>query len=140
MNFIVEGKPEGKGRPRFTRAGIAYTPKKTRAYEHLVRDSFLATADHEKIDGPVEVEIIALYKVPSSFNKKKKAQALQGIIQPTKVPDCDNIAKAICDALNGLAYDDDKQIISLKVTKRYSNDELVRVSINKLKEVDCFTT
>ena len=58
---------------------------------------------------------------------------LQGKILPTKKPDCDNIAKIICDALNGVAYDDDKQIVALKVTKIYSAEPrvLVWVSDNK---------
>ena len=31
--FRVNGMPQGKARPRFTRQGRAYTPKKTRDYE-----------------------------------------------------------------------------------------------------------
>ena len=30
-----------------------------------------------------------------------------GLIKPTKKPDCGNIIKIICDALNGIAYRDD---------------------------------
>lgn len=41
MVFFVEGQPEGKARPRFTRAGITFTPKKTVAYEERIRDRFL---------------------------------------------------------------------------------------------------
>lgn len=58
---------------------------------------------------------------------------LQGKILPTKKPDCDNIAKIICDALNGVAYDDDKQIVALKVTKIYSDEPRVIVWISDNK-------
>ena len=34
----------------------------------------------------------------------------------------------ICDALNGLAYKDDAQVVSLRVYKYYT-DELPRVSV-----------
>lgn len=43
-------------------------------------------------------------------------------IMPTKKPDCDNVAKMICDALNGLAYKDDAQIVNLNVLKAYTSD------------------
>ena len=58
---------------------------------------------------------------------------LSGIIKPTKKPDIDNIAKIICDGLNGVAYKDDSQIIYLAVIKRYAEKGCVRV---KLWEVE----
>ena len=33
MRFVIEGKPVPKGRPRFTRKGVAYTPDQTKAFE-----------------------------------------------------------------------------------------------------------
>ena len=33
LHFRVNGMPQGKARPRFTRQGRAYPPKKTRDYE-----------------------------------------------------------------------------------------------------------
>ncbi len=44
-----------------------------------------------------------------------------------KKPDCDNIAKIILDALNGLAYDDDAQVVKLYVEKRYGAFDHVTV-------------
>lgn len=54
---------------------------------------------------------------------------LSGEIRPTKKPDTDNIAKAICDALNGVAYRDDAQICCLTVQKQYSEMSAVSVRI-----------
>lgn len=45
----------------------------------------------------------------------------ENIIRPAKKPDCDNIAKIILDSLNGIAYEDDKQITSLTVEKYYGD-------------------
>lgn len=72
--------------------------------------------------------------IPKSTPKKKKAMMLDGKIQPTKKPDLDNIAKIISDALNGIAYNDDKQIVHLKVTKKYNKTPHVKVNINIHKE------
>jgi hypothetical protein len=52
--------------------------------------------------------------------------------------DCDNIAKTVLDALNGVAYNDDKQIIQLEVGKYYIQDEPehVHVLINEMSIFD----
>lgn len=52
-----------------------------------------------------------------------------GYIRPTKKPDCDNIAKIICDALNGIAYYDDSQIVKIEVDKVYNETPGVDVVI-----------
>jgi Holliday junction resolvase RusA-like endonuclease len=61
----------------------------------------------------------AFLPVPGSWPKSKKAKALAGIITPTVKPDADNLAKSVCDALNGVAWVDDKQVIKLHVFKAY---------------------
>ena len=57
--------------------------------------------------------------MPESWPKSKKAKALAGIITPTVKPDADNLAKSVCDSLNGVAWADDKQVIKLHVIKAY---------------------
>ena len=47
-------------------------------------------------------------------------------------PDLDNIAKAVCDALNSVAYKDDAQVCSLHVVKRWSRTPCVMVSITEM--------
>lgn len=59
-------------------------------------------------------------------------RALNAQNRPTKKPDADNIAKTICDALNGVAYDDDKQIAWLSVYKQYSENESIYVTIEEI--------
>lgn len=117
--IVIPGKPVGKGRPRFSMAnGFArsYTPPKTVEYENLVRLAWMQ-AGHEKMEGPIEVIIQASFQIPKGTSKKRAAE-MDGKVYPHK-PDCDNIAKVILDALNGIAYDDDGQVVSLTVEKRY---------------------
>ena len=122
-------------RNRFTGKTVAYTPEKTKDYEETVKEAFREEAHNQRVgvccpfgSSPIYIKITAFFKIPV-----KKEQMLQKKILPTKKPDCDNIAKIICDALNGVAYDDDKQIVALKVTKIYSAEPrvLVWVSDNK---------
>ena len=59
--------------------------------------------------------------------KKAKTNKMDS---PTLKPDADNIAKAVCDALNGIAYKDDKQINCLTVDKVWADDEIERIEID----------
>ena len=51
--------------------------------------------------------------------KKKHQQAVLNQIFPTKKPDTDNIAK-VKDALNGIAFKDDSQVVKETIIKRYA--------------------
>ena len=84
------------------------------------------------LDAPLEVHIIAYYEIPKSISKKKKQEMLEDKIRPTIKPDTDNIAKSILDSLNGIAYKDDKQIVSLKVDKYYAEVPSVSVGIKEV--------
>ena len=120
--FHVPGPPCGKQRARVLKTGRSYTPAKTKAYEAHVRGSAKAEgATPEKpLEGPLEVRIAARLPVPKSWSKAKREKALSGTLMPVSKPDADNIAKAVTDALNGLLWVDDSQIVSLLVSKTYS--------------------
>lgn len=122
--FTVAGEPKGKGRPRLGRSGHAYTPKDTAVYENLVKVCFQGKyPDHKPLDPdvPVKATIQAYYSIPKSTSKKKRIDMIMGFLRPLKKPDCDNIAKIICDALNNIVYHDDSQICELTVSKKYSD-------------------
>lgn len=81
----------------------------------------------------VRVEIDAVFPIPKTWSKGKKAQASVGKIVPDTKPDTDNIAKAVLDALNGVAYKDDSQVTELSVRKRYGEIGHVAVRIEDLE-------
>lgn len=127
--FEIPGKPCGKGRPRFYN-GRAITPKDTVNYETLVKLAFRqAYPNAEPIAAKVEViaKITAYYPIPVSASKKRQSLMRAGLIKPTTKPDTDNIAKICLDALNGIAYHDDAQIVELQVTKLYGDEPRVVV-------------
>ena len=133
IHFSIPGKAVGKGRPRFAN-GHAYTPETTKEYEDLVRAVFLA--EHgKKVEGEaVFVEISVLTEPPKSISKKKREELLKGY--PMKKPDLDNVAKIILDALNGVAWKDDAQVVDLKVNRRWAKEISERVMIDILTESD----
>ena len=129
ISFIVPGVPVAKGRARMTRAGFAYTPGKTRDWEAHVRFAASQAAEYAPYKEAVGVEIIFALPVPRSFSAKRKAAALRGDLHPAKRPDIDNLGKAVMDAMNAVVYEDDRQIVNLRLRKVYAEVPETRVSV-----------
>ncbi|RYF59455.1 MAG: RusA family crossover junction endodeoxyribonuclease [Comamonadaceae bacterium] len=136
LTFTVPGQPYGKGRPRVGRVnGRArmFTPTRTVNYEGLVAwTAQAAMAGRALFEGPVQVNMHLVCKVPASWSKKKQAQALNLEILPTTKPDIDNCVKAVFDAMNGVVWKDDVQCCSVCVAKRYGATPGVRVDVMAL--------
>lgn len=115
----------GKQRPRWGQ-GQTYTPAKTRAYEKRIGDEY-RIARGAFIDGPVSLTIEAAYAPPSSWSKKNRAAAI-GTWKETK-PDLDNIVKLVKDALNGVAYVDDKLVTDLAASKVWGESNALVITI-----------
>lgn len=124
IEFTIPGDPRGKGRPRFTRRGTAYTPKETTAYEKKVRACYYEARQETdaRLTGPVAVDITAYYGIPKTVTKKVREKIMAGEELPLKKPDIDNVAKIVQDALNESAYQDDRQVTELHARKRYDTD------------------
>lgn len=141
--FVIDGKPQGKARartfynPKLGRVQ-SMTPENTVLYENLVKQSFVQQADKDARwfgKEPLAVYITAFYPIPASTTKKDRQLICSGKLFPTKKPDADNVAKVICDALNGVAYGDDTQIIKLSILKTYTEEQpRVQVCIEEIKE------
>ena len=136
--FVVTGKPVGKGRPRAsTRGGFVrmYTDAKTLAYEAAIAsEADAAMGDAEPFETPMQMQVSCYYQIPKSWPKKMKQEAIDEERFPNVKPDLDNVVKAILDALNGVVYRDDAQVVNLVATKRYATEPRVEVYIfEKLK-------
>lgn len=127
VKFSVPGEPQGKGRPRSAVIKgknkkpkiINYTPDKTVIYENLVKTEYERQVGKIRFpdDEPLDMRIIAYYRIPQTASKKVQQLMEAGEIRPTKKPDMDNIVKAIADSLNDVAYRDDKQIVDCLIRK-----------------------
>ena len=137
IHFHVEGDPKGKGRPRFSSAGKftrVYTDKQTLVYEAVIR-FFAAEAmgSTDLLETPVSVFLYVRLPVPQSYSKKRTEACLSGLERPCKKPDIDNIAKTYLDAMNGVIFKDDTQVVDLHVKKVYSAVAGVNVAIMEAK-------
>ena len=132
MRFTIPGEVIPQGRPRFarTRTGVrTYDPAKSREYKTFVQWSTRELCPAEPLDGPLSVRIVEYRAIPASWSKKRREEALSGIIRPTGRPDMDNVIKAILDSLNGRMWRDDSQVVSLHAEKRYGEIPRAEVEI-----------
>lgn len=125
ISFHVPGKPQGKGRARsFTMANGKtghYTPEKTRSYEGMIRTLGMQ-AMHNALptEQPVALTLTIVMPIPSSWPTWKRELAEAGQVLPTTKPDADNCEKAVKDALNGVCWRDDAQVVSCEKTSSTS--------------------
>jgi Holliday junction resolvase RusA-like endonuclease len=124
MKIFIPGEPIAQPRHSFrvikTKQGrltcMAYIPKDDpiHAYKQAIRLAYV-NAGGEVLDGPVSIRIVCWFSRPKGHSKKRREHREPKISKP----DLDNLAKAILDALNEIAYNDDGQVCRLTVEKWY---------------------
>jgi len=125
ISFFVEGTPVPKERPRIIQkksgSSFAYTPKRTKEWEEIIAWAGLQKIK-KPLEGPLRVELLFLLPKPK---KTKNAY-------PIFKSDVDNLSKSTIDALNGIAFLDDGQIIELYVRKQYGDRVGVEIHIEPI--------
>lgn len=129
IKIIIPGEPVAKARPRLSN-GHTYTPAKTKHYEALIKKCW-QDQSNEHLTGPLSLHLTAYFSIPKSKSRAERKKMAIGEKRPTQRPYLDNIIKTI-DALNGLAFDDDSQIVEVVAEKYYSQEPRVEITINSL--------
>jgi Holliday junction resolvase RusA-like endonuclease len=114
LEIFIPGKPMGKARVA-QRHGVRFADKQSAAKEREIGQlAMIGLVGRKRFSGPVCVTIDA--RMPGKATAK---------------PDADNIAKLILDALNRVAWDDDSQVVDLRVKKRHAPEPgtLIRVEV-----------
>lgn len=114
-----------KGRPRMTRSGHAFTPKKTRDFERALQEELRFKYRGVPVQGPVRLVVHFTFKPP-----KKPARSYPSI------GDLDNTIKAVSDAANQILYQDDSQITELTASKSYGAQDTISIELWALTPVD----
>lgn len=154
--FELAGQPAHKGRHR-SRLVI---PRE--AWIHTARSSFISkdsvkkifiqqypdpeTERNEKVlaevaalfmrgrapsEEPLALVVHAFRPIPSSWSRRDQEAALSGAIRPTSRPDWDNYGK-ITDALNGIVWKDDSQVVDGRSIKYYSDKPALRIEVREM--------
>lgn len=139
ISLVIDGRPEGKGRPRLGNAGRIYTPKATVLAEGRITDAWI-NAGRPRIDGPLEIVVALSVARPKGHYRKDGSLSADGLRKPWptgKKPDVDNALKLVMDALNGKAYRDDVDVVKASVSRQWSESgwEQTRVWLSALHDL-----
>lgn len=122
IHLIIDQKPLPKERPRFnTKSGHAYTPLKTAKYESHIKFAAQCVCQRP-FENAVEMTI------RFNFLKAKSSK----LTHVTKRPDLDNLIKPILDALNGVAFVDDSQIVQIYASKKFGDFENIEITVHEI--------
>lgn len=141
IEFEIQGIPIPKARARvtnrLTKKGkrITITPKRTKRAEADFITQAKIYAPREPFVGAVLMDTIFFLPIPKNWPVRKKQAALQGEIRPISTPDRDNLLKLVQDAMNGIFYRDDCQIVDGRTAKYYSDKPRIRVYLEKIEGV-----
>ncbi len=121
--FFVPGKPAPQGSKRHVGRGILVESSKD-VGPWRERIALAAHSHAERLlDGPVSVGLHFVMPRPKSAPKRTTPPAIRR-------PDTDKLARACLDALTGICFIDDSQVIDLHATKRLAQlDETPGVHI-----------
>ena len=123
-HFKIYGNPIPQGRPRVIKKGAHYSvkdPDKSRIY----KDGLHLLGQKHRIEplptGPLGLRLTFEMLKPKTVRKRERWRA--------KKPDMDNLVKAVLDAMNGILYRDDAQIVYLVALKPYSDSPGVTIEL-----------
>ncbi|HEV8574746.1 MAG TPA: RusA family crossover junction endodeoxyribonuclease [Dehalococcoidia bacterium] len=134
LSVRVYGVPIPQGRPRARVLRLATGGVRASVYERAEdkdwKQTVLAQAlEHRPlapVEGPLAMTLSFLLPRPKSLPKRER--------HPIKKPDADNLCKAIKDALRGVMYRDDSQIVDLHVTKAYDLAPGVVIRVSRISQ------
>ena len=118
LSFRIDGEPVTWKRPVWLRRGVVYSPNTPFMQDIQVqlRGQFTGPI----LQGPLRVEVAFYFKRPNNhfagFIRRADAATWYG-----RRVDLDNLNKLVFDSMSGLIYEDDKQIVHLTTSKRYSD-------------------
>lgn len=115
MKVTIEIDVVPQERARLTRTGKAYDPPKSRAFKAQFRQELQLKWALPPFEGAVKVEL-QIYRRIKRLESKRYG-------------DVDNLAKGILDAMKGICWVDDSQVVELHVWKHWSAEPRVDVEV-----------
>lgn len=118
VRIRIPGRPVPKERPRRGKGGRWYTPRRTAQYEQLI--GHMARALTAGRDWPTD----GSYQVDVTVRHSSK-----------RPPDLDNILKTVLDGLQGVLYEDDRQVARVTCARKPGSSDLVSITVRVLDAV-----
>ena len=110
---------------------LFYTPTEENIYRQSI--AWMAKAamhGRAPTAKPCALLMHAFLPIRQSWTAREKMDARSGAAAPTGKPDADNFLK-LMDALTGLVFVDDAQVVDARCIKRYSDAPALRVEVRE---------
>lgn len=133
--FTFEIEPVPQLRPRVSSRGgyvRVYDPPKVKNFKNLLRSLAVNQYARPPLIGPLSVSLTFYRPVQKSISKTERERRLTNRSKPVVKPDTDNYIKATLDALNGVLWHDDAQIVKITGEKRYSENGKIVITVTQL--------
>jgi len=140
VRIVVEGEPVAQGRPKFSTRGCvmrAFDPPESRAYKEMVKlVARVQMGNKPMLEGPLSLSVKVFRSVPSSWSDSRRKMALARQILPTTKPDLENYCKGTTDALEGVVFKNDSQIVAhhWPFGKWYSNRPRIEIEVKEIEQ------
>ncbi len=134
LNIEISARPVAQARPRFYirwkgfRSFVgAYEPQKSKSFKDMI--AWTAKLEATKVGlnkpytGPIVLEL--LFMMGRNRDRTQRYH--------TKRPDLDNLVKSVKDALNGIIWKDDSQVVKLKAEKKFG-PECVKIKVSFINQ------
>tara|TARA_R100000808_G_C2112325_1_gene126059 strand:- start:472 stop:939 length:468 start_codon:yes stop_codon:yes gene_type:complete len=124
LSWVVKGEPKAQPRPRAVSIGgkaRMYNPKTAKGYKQSIGMTMHEAAEENEVELPIAghvfVDLHLYFKRPQRLCRKKDPPEE---MWHTSKPDCDNVAKAVLDAITDWGgISDDKSVVALSVFKKW---------------------
>lgn len=135
LKLKIQLKPTPHQSVRVTRTGRTYQPKKILDYksnvQEAVREQLPSGFSCIKADTPIHItKLHYVFQYPKSMPKYKR----QGMVYKYTKPDLhDNLNKALFDALEGIVWQRDQNVVAMDdVKKYYASEDAIIINIQCL--------
>lgn len=133
IRIVIPGPPVA-----FARAGAngtrRYTPAKQARWMKVAQHyAAIQYGPLPPVTDAVAIRVVATFAIPKSWTKARKAAAIAGSARHTSKPDASNLLKIVEDALNGVVFVDDAQVVSARVEKTYGAEAKVTVTVETVE-------
>lgn len=122
LEIFIPGEPMWSARMRVATIrgrGRLFEPKENaHSKKHIVDHALAAWGDRPLTEEPIALTLETVWEWPASWSKKKRERSRGW---KTSRPDLDNIVKIYKDALNGVVWKDDCQVVRESISKRYGD-------------------
>jgi Holliday junction resolvase RusA-like endonuclease len=140
LRIVVHGRPQPAGSKRFVgraKSGrgiiIDSNPKAGEWKDRVAQVAGEAMAGAPLMRGPLKVSMLFRRSRPKTHLKKTGALRDSAPLFPVTKPDVLKLARGVEDALTGVVWGDDAQIVEEVLWKHYADTEGVQVLVQEIE-------